>query len=110
LEAIERRGKGMPGGARPAVKGAGQPPRDLLEDLDEVLGSERIKVADVPALLRDLAPDWGPYKTLNGVKLRNRLENDHGIKVPSTGNQYPLDPAAVRAELARRATLDLDDE
>lgn len=110
LEAIARRGKGLPGSVRSARVGAGQPPRDLLEDLDEVLGTERVPAADVPALLRDLAPDWGPYKTLNGTKLRARLENDHGVKVPSTGNKYPVDPVAVRAELARRATLDLDDE
>jgi S-DNA-T family DNA segregation ATPase FtsK/SpoIIIE len=30
--------------------------RDLLDDLDLVLGTDRVRLADVPALLRDLAP------------------------------------------------------
>lgn len=30
--------------------------RDLLDDLDQVLGTDRVRLADVPALLRDLAP------------------------------------------------------
>jgi S-DNA-T family DNA segregation ATPase FtsK/SpoIIIE len=108
LEAIERRGKGLPGASSP--RPAAEAPRELLADLDEVLSDERVPAADVPALLRDLAPDWGPYKTLNGTKLRSRLDNDYGVKVPSTGNKYPVDPVAVRAELARRATADFDEE
>src|SRR4051794_30163988 len=39
--------------------------RDLLADLDAVLGDERVPAADAPALLRDLAPSWGPYRRLN---------------------------------------------
>jgi DNA-binding XRE family transcriptional regulator len=41
--AIERRGKGLPGAGRPApvVEAA----RDLLEDLDEVLGDEPVPAA-----------------------------------------------------------------
>jgi S-DNA-T family DNA segregation ATPase FtsK/SpoIIIE len=110
LEAIARRGKGLPGGERPAVSGAGQPPRNLLEDLDVVLGSERVKIADAPALLRDLAPDWTPYRVLNGEKLKTRLEDQYGVRVARTGNKNLLDPGDVRAALARLATADLDDE
>jgi S-DNA-T family DNA segregation ATPase FtsK/SpoIIIE len=40
--------------------------RDLLADLGSVLGNERVPAADVPALLRDLAPNWLPYRRLNG--------------------------------------------
>ena len=40
--------------------------RDLLDDLAAVLGNERVRLADVPALLRDSAPTWGPYRTLTG--------------------------------------------
>lgn len=94
-------------GATPAPVAEPAAPRDLLEDLDEVLGTERIPAADVPALLRDLAPDWGPYRTLNGTQLRALLAAE-GIKVPSTGHKYPVDPVTVRARLARRATADLD--
>jgi S-DNA-T family DNA segregation ATPase FtsK/SpoIIIE len=83
--------------------------RDLLEDLDEALGHEKVKAADVPALLRELAPNWAPYRTLNGKALVAQL-GQFGVKVPSTGNVYPVDPAAVRQALAVRATADLDDE
>jgi S-DNA-T family DNA segregation ATPase FtsK/SpoIIIE len=83
--------------------------RDLLEDLDEVLDGERVNAADVPALLRDLAPSWAPYRTLNGKALIAQL-GKLGVKVPSTGNRYPVDPAAVRQALAVRATEDLDEE
>jgi DNA segregation ATPase FtsK/SpoIIIE, S-DNA-T family len=82
--------------------------RDLLEDLDEVLGTEVVFSADVPALLRGLAPDWPAYAKLSGVGLREWLERDYGIKVPSTGRKYPLDPITVRSALAARATADLD--
>ncbi len=70
---------------------------------------EKVRAADVPALLRDLAPNWGPYRKLDGARLRALLAAQ-GVKVPSTGNKYPVDPAAVRSALARRATADLDDE
>ncbi|MFC5996974.1 cell division protein FtsK [Pseudonocardia hispaniensis] len=106
MAAIERRGKGVPGGNRPMM----QAPRDLLEDLDAVLGAEPVPVADVPALLRDHAPGWAPYRTLTGKALRERLRDVYGVKVASTGNRWPVDPAAVRAALVRRATADLDGE
>lgn len=83
--------------------------RDLLEDVDEVLGGERVHAADVPARLRDLAPNWAPYRKLDGTRLRSLLAAE-GVKVPTTGNRYPVDPAAVRSALASRATGDLDDE
>jgi S-DNA-T family DNA segregation ATPase FtsK/SpoIIIE len=108
MEAIAKRGKGVPGADAPArVIPAG---RDLLEDLDEVLGTEPVSCPDVPALLRDLAPDWPAYRTLSGKALVKALARDHGVKVPSTGNRYPLDPVTVRDALARRATADLDEE
>jgi DNA segregation ATPase FtsK/SpoIIIE, S-DNA-T family len=84
--------------------------RDLLEDLDEALGHTPVPIADVPALLPARTPGWAPYRTLTGKALRERLKNGYGIKVPSTGNRWPLDPAAVREALARQATADLDEE
>jgi hypothetical protein len=33
-----------------------------------------------------------------------------GVKVPSTGNKFPIDLITVRDDLVRRATADLDDE
>ena len=59
--------------------------RDLLDDLAAVLGTDRVRLADVPALLRDLAPTWGPYRTLTGVQLRDQLDGA-GVKTGRTGN------------------------
>jgi S-DNA-T family DNA segregation ATPase FtsK/SpoIIIE len=79
--------------------------RDLLEDLDAVLGKEPVPIADVPPLLRDLAPNWRPYVGLKGNALVKQLA-EFGIKVPSTGNRWPLNPAAVRSALAARPAKD----
>jgi S-DNA-T family DNA segregation ATPase FtsK/SpoIIIE len=57
-----------------------------------------------------LAPSWAPYRTLTGKGLRERLAQEYGVRVPSTGNKYPLDPVTVREALAGLATAGLDDE
>jgi S-DNA-T family DNA segregation ATPase FtsK/SpoIIIE len=85
--------------------------RDLLDDIATVLGNERVPAADVPARLRDLAPTYEPYQGLTGVKLRQVLEREYGIKVPSTRNRYPVDPVTVRSQIAqRKAACRGDDE
>jgi S-DNA-T family DNA segregation ATPase FtsK/SpoIIIE len=76
--------------------------RDLLDDLDQVLGDDRVRLADVPALLRDLAPTWGPYRALTGVQLRDLLD-DAGVRITTTGNVPRLDPADFRRVLAERS-------
>jgi S-DNA-T family DNA segregation ATPase FtsK/SpoIIIE len=108
LALIEEKGRALPGSGAPAREI--EQARDLLDDLDAVLGSEPVKAADVPALLANLAPKWEPYRKLTGKALRAELETNHGIKVPSTGNWYPVDPVTIREALAKRATADLDDE
>ncbi|MDX8056075.1 cell division protein FtsK [Lentzea sp. BCCO 10_0798] len=107
LAAIEAAGRGLPGTAvaAPAVEVS----RNLLEDLDAVMGEEPIRVADLPALLAQHAPRWTPYRSLTGKALRDQLA-ELGVKVPSTKNTYPVDPVTVRDALARQATSDLDDE
>ena len=75
--------------------------RDLLDDLDAVLSSDRVRLADLPALLRDLAPTWGPYRTLTGVQLRDLLD-DAGVRTTNVGNVPRLDPADLRRVLAGR--------
>lgn len=75
--------------------------RDLLADLDEVLDVDPVPIADVPRRLRELAPNWLPYRSLTGKDLVAKLA-DLGIKVPSTANKWPLDPAAVRRALDER--------
>ena len=80
--------------------------RDLLDDLAAVLDAyrpdaEKVPAADIPARLRELAPDWVPYRTINGLQIRRYLD-EHGVKVPTTGRRYPVDPAAIRDAIARR--------
>jgi S-DNA-T family DNA segregation ATPase FtsK/SpoIIIE len=85
--------------AEPAIEA-----RDLLADLDEVLGRERVRLADVPALLRDLAPTWGAYRTLTGAQLRDELD-DAGVRTTNAGNVLRLNPADLRRVLAERSEL-----
>ncbi|ADB29512.1 cell divisionFtsK/SpoIIIE [Kribbella flavida DSM 17836] len=106
LEAIAKLGRTIPDSKSVQIEA-----RDLLSDLDEVLGDDPRPIADVPALLKRHAPSWTPYQSLTGKALRELLDREHGIKVPSTGNRYPLDPATVRDAIVRReqATADGDD-
>lgn len=84
--------------------------RDLLSDLAAVLdGDEPVPVADIPPRLRRLAPRWAPYERLTGVELRKVFDREIGYKVPSTGNTWPVNPAAVRAHLADRMAEDADE-
>ena len=82
--------------------------RDLLTDLTHVLSTDPLPAADIPPLLTRLAPHWAPYRRMTGKSLREALARE-GVKVPTTGNRYPLDPTAVRQALARRATTQRDD-
>lgn len=94
-----RRKAGITGRAAPQA-------RDLLDDLAEVLATtpdgERVRVADLPGMLRRLAPTWLPYQSLTGTELREVLTKQHGVRVTNTGNVPRLDPAHLRACLARR--------
>ena len=94
-------------GQRPAGPAVPQT-RDLLTDLTHVLGTDPLPAADIPPLLTRLAPHWAPYRRMTGKSLREALARE-GVKVPTTGNRYPLDPTAVRQALARRATTQRDD-
>ena len=98
LEELARQGRAVPGTGRavPALEA-----RDLLDDLDEVLGDDRVKLADLPALLRDLAPSWAPYRTLTGVRLEELL-GEQGVRVVTKANVSRLDPADLRHALAAR--------
>lgn len=106
LELLERAGLPVPGTGRRDAVAELAIERDLLEDLDAVLGQELLPIADVPPLLAAHAPAWQPYRSLTGKALRGRLAERYGLRVPSTGNRYPLDPAAVRSALAERKRAD----
>ena len=98
----------------PVDADAAAPARDLLDDIAAVLDADqwdasKVPAADIPARLRTLAPDWAPYRTINGLQIRRYLEAEHGVKVPTTGRRYPVDPAAIREAIARRdAVIDPD--
>lgn len=108
LALIERRGEGVPGANTPRRDTEGD--RDLLEDLDAVMDNEPVKAADLPGLLRNLAPRYAGYQGLTGKNIREQLAGDYGIKVPSTNREYKVDPVTVREALAKLATADLDDD
>jgi S-DNA-T family DNA segregation ATPase FtsK/SpoIIIE len=91
---IERRRRSIPGTDRPALAIAA---RDLLSDLDHVHGTERARLADLPALLRDHGPTWTPYRSLAGVELASL-----GVRMTNTGNLPRLDPADLQCVLADR--------
>ncbi|GAA0509648.1 cell division protein FtsK [Saccharopolyspora thermophila] len=83
--------------------------RDLLEDLDDVLGAEKVSAAEAAKAL--VAAFGRAYyrdgKPLTGAQLVAELA-DVGVKVPSTANRYHVDPMTVRNALARQSTADLD--
>ena len=98
------------GGVRTAETTATTPHnRDLLEDLDRVLGSERANAADVPALLRDLDPAAARYyEALTGRGLVEQLA-ELGVKCPNVSQKYKVLPDAVRGKLTeQRAAADED--
>ncbi|MER6577325.1 hypothetical protein [Nonomuraea sp. NPDC001023] len=90
--ALQIREKAGYGTGRPAALQA----RDLLDDLDEVLGSDRVRLADVPARLRRLAPNWLPYQNLTGIELKDILTREYGVRVTNPHNVLHLDPADLR--------------
>lgn len=98
LAELRRLGLPVPGTGRPRKPAE---TRDLLGDLAAVLSTERIRLADAPALLREHAPEWGPYRTLTGVQLRDQLE-DLGVRTTNVGNVPRLDPADLRRVLPER--------
>ena len=95
LGALAAEGRPVPGterGPAPITQ------RDLLTDLGEVLRGHtgKVRLSDLPAMLRKLAPSWLPYRSLTGVQLRELLDRE-GIKTTNTNNVRELDPAELRA-------------
>jgi S-DNA-T family DNA segregation ATPase FtsK/SpoIIIE len=75
--------------------------RDLLEDLAKVMDTERVRLADLPALLRDLAPSHPPYRSLTGVQLGALLKRLH-VRTVTKSNVTRLDPADLRDAIYSR--------
>ena len=87
--------------SRPVAPKRDAGPRDLLDDLNQVLGDSRVKLRDVISLLRNLAPGWEPYWKLTGVRLRDELQLK-GVRTVNTSGVYYLDPEDIR-RLRRKA-------
>jgi S-DNA-T family DNA segregation ATPase FtsK/SpoIIIE len=81
--------------------------RDLLDDLDEVLGDDRVKLRDLIGLLRRLAPAWGAYQRLTAKQLAADLR-DLGVRIVNTSGTPYLDPLDLRSVIAEGSTFDLD--
>ncbi len=75
--------------------------RDLLDDLDAVLGDDRVKLRDAVGLLRKLAPTWTPYRSMTAKQLGADLAAEGVRTVNSSGTPW-LDPADLRRALADR--------
>ena len=86
----------LPKAAEPEVKPVEPPrPRNLLEDLDMLLGNQRINTRDVAGMLRALAPEWEPYRKMNGARLRVELKRK-GVRTINTSGRHYLDPTDLR--------------
>lgn len=109
-DVIARAVANMAPGVGAGTAAAIEPPevRDLLDDLDAVVDEDRVKLSDLPSLLRDLAPNWPRYKTLKGTQLKALLA-DYGIKITNPGNVPYLNREEVAKAIARKSTEDLDD-
>jgi S-DNA-T family DNA segregation ATPase FtsK/SpoIIIE len=83
------------------VPAIGAPPRDLLGDLAEIAGPDRVRLADLPARLRQVDPAWLPYRGLDGKRLRQQLD-ELGVRTTNPGNVPMLDPADLRRAIAER--------
>jgi DNA segregation ATPase FtsK/SpoIIIE, S-DNA-T family len=106
---IERVMTAYAAAGRPVLPETPAEQRDMLADLVAVLpGDEPVPVAEIPARLRHLAPRWLPYQRLNGKQLRAVLDEEFGYRVPSTGNTWPVSPAAIRAHLADQLVRDAE--
>lgn len=96
--AVKLRGGRLQARDVPAI---GAPPRDLLDDLAEIAGPDRVRLADLPARLRQVDPAWLPYRGLDGKRLRQQLD-ELGVRTTNPGNVPMLDPADLRRAIAER--------
>ena len=84
--------------------------RDLLDDLDEVLGDDRVKLRDLVGLLRGLAPAWGAYQRMTAKQLAHGICATWACGRSTRAARPYLDPLDLRRVIAERSTEDLDEE
>ncbi len=90
-----------PGTAIDSMPVAAIAARDLLDDLDEVIGDDRVKLRDAVGLLRKLAPAWSRYQRKTAKQLAADLAAEGVRTVNSSGTPW-LDPAELHRVLAGR--------
>lgn len=100
---VTQRALQLRNGHRRRLTAAAPEVRDLLADVAEVVGSgvEPVRAADVPRLLAKTFPNHEPYRRMTGKELAARLTAED-VKVPTTGNVYPVYPERVREALRAR--------
>jgi S-DNA-T family DNA segregation ATPase FtsK/SpoIIIE len=100
LAAMAEQGRGVPGTERGPLAIVS---RDLLADLVTVLAhrGDRVRVADLPPMLRNLAKSWGPYRALTGKELLGLLTAE-GVRTTNTANVRELDPAELHRVIGER--------
>ncbi|MGI8308051.1 FtsK/SpoIIIE domain-containing protein [Saccharopolyspora hattusasensis] len=104
--AIAERAKRLRAGVHHQVDEPEQ--RDFLDDVVEAFpDEERVKVRDLAALLRDLAPSHQPYKKLNGADLAKLLDAE-GVPVKPHNGFPSVRLQNVTDAVGRRAVSDKD--
>jgi DNA segregation ATPase FtsK/SpoIIIE, S-DNA-T family len=100
LAAMAAKGRSLPGTERGPLAIVS---RDLLADVAAVLAhrSGKVRVSELPDLLHNLAPSWGPYRGLTGVQLRKQLLAA-GVPTTNPGNVPTLDLDDLAAAIRKR--------
>ena len=76
--------------------------RDLLADLGQVAGDDRVKLRDAVGLLRKLAPAWSRYQRMTAKQLRRRPQGRGRPHDQLVRHALVFHPADVRRVLAER--------
>jgi predicted GIY-YIG superfamily endonuclease len=63
----------------------------LMRDLGRVVVEDRVRVSELPLLLRSHDPEWVPYRRLTGRAIAQLLRA-RGVRLTNTGNVLRLDP------------------
>jgi DNA segregation ATPase FtsK/SpoIIIE, S-DNA-T family len=91
--------------------------RDLLVDVGAVLGvgpgadegaepaAEPIPAADIPALIAARFPGQVLYRQMTGKQIRGLLLREYDVRVPSTGNRWPVSAKLIADGLELRRGL-----
>ena len=83
--------------------------RSLLDDLDQVLGQHRVRLSELPPLLRDLDAHAKQYYSDLKVKALGLQLNQRGVDTPAPQGTRHVDPDTVRRALAAQQAAEAAD-